>query len=604
LPCRHTFCLRPCLLSHARAMTARCIHCHVEFDAATLRPNYAIGARLCLLALQREQEQEQVVRDGGAGEEATVNDEKRTGGTPPTFAFCSTCRKQTQLEQLAFCQHCYRQICVQCREKHRDSYSLGLRVKLNALTRYKANLKSQLLELEKLKASVLGMEEKAKEQIAGAVENAVTELRAAASKALEAATAKVEVADVADFEILDGLVHRITSLSTEAGKARDVHTSIEGIKKSLERLLADAEPLEKMVDELPPLPLMQLQLSDRLKMVELHLSDFSLVVCDGVVSLPQLPRISSPCDIGDQRNTTSCIAAVTRSQTKLYVCGLRPNHTEDQLLQHFTQYGTVIECCIARSYNTKKSRGFGFVSFEEEAEAMRALTDCQHLIEGGPVQVKPYKLKTKESLVVSSSAKDGDDENVRHNDEGGGCGGRKEVDELSLFVCNLRPSTTQQALREYFSRYGNVTGVNVILDRGSGKPRGIAFVKMTTPREVEAVLEARPHILSGECIVVRPAYTRASKEAAAFNGDASSHLLVVHNVWSSWREERIWKLFSRFGTIVNVRLDGSARKAYVTFSTAEALSCFRKQKYLNIDDVRFLTSPGNNGTCSLAVVNS
>ncbi|KAL5966675.1 Heterogeneou nuclear ribonucleoprotein A1 [Taenia solium] len=585
-------------------MTARCIHCHVEFDAATLRPNYAIGARLCLLASQHDQEQEQMVQDGGAGEEATLNDEKRTGGTPPTSALCSTCRRQTQLELLAFCQHCYRQICVQCREKHRDSYSLGLCVKLNDLTRYKANLKSQLLKLKSLKASVLGMEEKARDEIADTVENAVTELRAAASKALEAATAKVEVADVADFEILDGLVRRITSLSTEADKARDVHTSIEGIKKSLGRLLADAEPLKKMVDKLPPLPMMQLQLSDRLKMVEVHLSDFSLVVCDGVVSLPQLPRISPPCDIGDQKNTTSSIAAVTKSLMKLCVCGLRPNHTEGQLLQHFAQYGTVTECCIARGCNANKSRGFGFVGFQGEAEAMRALTDCQHFIEGGPVQVKPYKLKTKESLAVSSSAKDGDDENMRHNDEGSGSGGGKEVDELRLFVCNLRPSATRQALREYFSRYGNVTGVDVILDRGSGKPRGIAFVNMTTPREVEAVLEARPHKLSGKGIVVRPAYTRASKGAAAFNADTSSHLLVVHNVWSSWREERIWKLFSRFGTIVNVRLDGSARKAYVTFSTAEALNYFRKQKCLNIDDVRFLTSPGNNGTCSIAVVNT
>ncbi|KAL5113107.1 hypothetical protein TcWFU_010408 [Taenia crassiceps] len=59
LPCRHTFRLRPCLLSHAMATTARCIHCHEEFDAAKLRPNYAIGAKLCLLTLRRKQEQEQ-----------------------------------------------------------------------------------------------------------------------------------------------------------------------------------------------------------------------------------------------------------------------------------------------------------------------------------------------------------------------------------------------------------------------------------------------------------------------------------------------------------------------------------------------------------------
>lgn len=114
-------------------MTARCIHCHMDFDAAKLRPNYAIGAKLCLLALQREQEQEQEVKqmqkqmaqDGAAGEEETVTDEKRTGGTPYSCVYCSTCRRRTQLELLAFCQHCYRQTCVQCREKHRDSVSIS-----------------------------------------------------------------------------------------------------------------------------------------------------------------------------------------------------------------------------------------------------------------------------------------------------------------------------------------------------------------------------------------------------------------------------------------------------------------------------------------------
>lgn len=113
-------------------------------------------------------------------------------------------------------------------------YSLRLRVKLNSLTRYKASLESQLLKLKSSKASMLRMKEKAKDGIAGAMESAEIELLAAASKALESATAKVEVADVADFEILDGLVRRIMSLLTEVGKAKDVYTSIEGIKVSVD----------------------------------------------------------------------------------------------------------------------------------------------------------------------------------------------------------------------------------------------------------------------------------------------------------------------------------------------------------------------------------
>lgn len=96
---------------------------------------------------------------------------------------------------------------------------LELRVELNFLTRCKSNLKSQLLKLKSSIASMLGMGEKTKDKIVGAVGNARIVLRAAASKALEAATAKVEVTDVAGFEILGGPIRRTTSLLTKVGKA-------------------------------------------------------------------------------------------------------------------------------------------------------------------------------------------------------------------------------------------------------------------------------------------------------------------------------------------------------------------------------------------------
>ncbi|CDS35567.1 hypothetical transcript [Echinococcus multilocularis] len=59
LPCGHTFCLRPCLLTHASAMTASCIHCRATFDVAELRPNYTITVQLNQLAWRRQQQQKE-----------------------------------------------------------------------------------------------------------------------------------------------------------------------------------------------------------------------------------------------------------------------------------------------------------------------------------------------------------------------------------------------------------------------------------------------------------------------------------------------------------------------------------------------------------------
>ncbi|VDM18129.1 unnamed protein product [Hydatigera taeniaeformis] len=306
------------------------------------------------------------------------------------------------------------------------------------------------------------------------------------------------------------------------------------------------------------------------------------------------------------RKSTPSVATVTKSLAKLYVCGLRPNHTESQLRRYFAQYGTVEECCIARNSNTDESRGFGFVTFREEAQAARALIDRHHLIEGGPVQVKPYTLKTnKKNLASTSLANDKKDENARYNDEIGVPRGRRKVDELRLFVSNLKPSATQQSLEEYFSHYGTVTAVDMIPYRKGARPRDIAFVNMATPQEVEAVLKARPHQLSGEYIVVRPAFLPASKEAADFGDDRSSrHVLVVNNVFSSWNEDRVQKLFSHFGKIINVKVNPETRKAHIAFSNAEALQYLRKQKYLNINGVHLITSTGDDGTCGATFINA
>lgn len=67
------------------------------------------------------------------------------------------------------------------------------------------------------------------------MESAVFDLRATASKALDAATTKVEVADLAGFEITDGLVRRISNLLNEVGMKQDAHKSLKGIRVSGER---------------------------------------------------------------------------------------------------------------------------------------------------------------------------------------------------------------------------------------------------------------------------------------------------------------------------------------------------------------------------------
>lgn len=59
-----------------------------------------------------------------------------------------------------------------------------------------------------------------------------------------------------------------------------------------------------------------------------------------------------------------------------------------------------------------------------------------------------------------------------------------------LYVGNMSFKTTEDELRDAFSAFGSVTDVYVALDKMTGRPRGFAFVTMSTPEEAVAAAEA------------------------------------------------------------------------------------------------------------------
>ena len=59
-----------------------------------------------------------------------------------------------------------------------------------------------------------------------------------------------------------------------------------------------------------------------------------------------------------------------------------------------------------------------------------------------------------------------------------------------LYVGNMNYATTEEDLRELFAAHGEVTSVNMVMDRDTGRPRGFGFVEMATPDQAEAAMNA------------------------------------------------------------------------------------------------------------------
>ncbi|CAL1358130.1 unnamed protein product [Linum trigynum] len=79
---------------------------------------------------------------------------------------------------------------------------------------------------------------------------------------------------------------------------------------------------------------------------------------------------------------------------KIFVGGIPSAVTEDDLKEFFSQFGSIAEHQILRDHSTNRSRGFGFVTFEEEDAVDELLTKGNRLeFAGTQVEIKKAEPK-------------------------------------------------------------------------------------------------------------------------------------------------------------------------------------------------------------------
>jgi len=75
-----------------------------------------------------------------------------------------------------------------------------------------------------------------------------------------------------------------------------------------------------------------------------------------------------------------------------------------------------------------------------------------------------------------------------------------------LFVGGIPWKTTEEELRDFFAKVGQVISAIIIKDRATGKSKGFGFVEMSTPEEAKrAVEELNGKELNGRTINVSEA---------------------------------------------------------------------------------------------------
>uniref|UniRef100_G3U5W7 Heterogeneous nuclear ribonucleoprotein A3 n=1 Tax=Loxodonta africana TaxID=9785 RepID=G3U5W7_LOXAF len=149
---------------------------------------------------------------------------------------------------------------------------------------------------------------------------------------------------------------------------------------------------------------------------------------------------------------------------KLFIGGLSFETTDDSLREHFEKWGTLTDCVVMRDPQTKRSRGFGFVTYSCVEEVDAAMCARPHKVDGRVVE--PKRAVSREDSVKPGA----------------------HLTVKKIFVGGIKEDTEEYNLRDYFEKYGKIETIEVMEDRQSGKKRGFAFVTFDDHDTVDKIV--------------------------------------------------------------------------------------------------------------------
>ncbi|XP_030619984.1 RNA-binding motif, single-stranded-interacting protein 3 isoform X10 [Delphinapterus leucas] len=151
-------------------------------------------------------------------------------------------------------------------------------------------------------------------------------------------------------------------------------------------------------------------------------------------------------------NSSSNSSGEQLSKTNLYIRGLPPGTTDQDLIKLCQPYGKIVSTKAILDKNTNQCKGYGFVDFDSPAAAQKAVASL------------------KANGVQAQMAK------------------QQEQDPTNLYISNLPISMDEQELETMLKPFGHVISTRILRD-ANGVSRGVGFARMESTEKCEVVIQ-------------------------------------------------------------------------------------------------------------------
>lgn len=189
--------------------------------------------------------------------------------------------------------------------------------------------------------------------------------------------------------------------------------------------------------------------------------------------------------------------------TNVYVKNLPEDFNDNKLYELFEPYGHITSHKVMMKEDGK-SRGFGFVAFEDPEAAERAVEELggKELNDGKPLYVGRAQKKAERQ------------QELRRKFELMKMERLNRYQGVNLYVKNLDDSIEDERLRKEFTPFGTITSAKVMME--DGRSKGFGFVCFSSPEEAtKAVTE-----MNGRIVGIKPLYVALAQRKE----DRKAHL--------------------------------------------------------------------------------
>lgn len=168
---------------------------------------------------------------------------------------------------------------------------------------------------------------------------------------------------------------------------------------------------------------------------------------------------------------------------KLFIGGLSFDTDETSLKNYFTEYGEMTDVVVMRDPQSKRSRGFGFITFAEKGSIDSIQKKRPHRIDNREVETK--RAMPKDDPTPNNQA---------------------TVDKM--FLGGMKDDTTEEQIREVFGEYGEIKQVELINDKNTGKIKGFCFITFDDYDSVDKAVLKKRVPLNGRKVEVKKAISK------------------------------------------------------------------------------------------------